>query len=195
MKRKNKTRNLHFSSQGAWSLLEMLVVMALFVCFAALSLSSWQNFQKSISLHHSADLLINTLEEARATALQYRTDTWVVFQHRSAALGDRYGFFKKPEDRPGKCIPQWVKLPPGITLQLAVDESPSDELIQMLPEYDAAENDDLRALCYNSQGVIVFPAHGENQLFLELMRTSKKKVVSEQIILSRLTGRARVLQD
>ena len=185
------------ASLHAWTLIEMLMVITLLLCLAALTFPSWHGLQKKMLAHGSADLLLSSLEEARTTALQHHLETWVIFQHRTESIGDRFCIFQKPEDEKSSPAVHWVALSSGVIFNLTpktiMSEALPAEVIRVLPEYVAEENVGLGAICYNGQGSIVQPAEGDDQLLLELTSTSKNKTLSEPIVFSRLTGRAMLL--
>ena len=181
----------------AWTLLEMLMVMALLLCLAVLTFPTWHGLQKKILTHGSTDLLLSGLEEARTTAIQHHLETWVIFQHRSEGFGDRFCTVQKPEDENNSSVTHWETLPAGVVFNLEpktlMSVSPPEEIIRALPEYVPGESMVLGSLCYNSQGAIVQPAVGGDQLLLELTNTSKNQMASDQIVFSHLTGRAILL--
>ena len=195
--------NPKFSEKG-FTLLELLVTLTLITCIALLTLPAWHLLQEREARHGSMALLLGSLEQARTAAVQEHGDTWGIFRHHKTSTHDSFRLLQQTEEGSIKPLTPWVNLPEHITFLLTpktiMSESPPSMLIQALhnlsPEEIFKETDRLGSLQYNTQGVIISPPQGGNELILNFSTSlhdtsgSQKKASFDTIIFSRLTGRA-----
>ncbi|MBX9743079.1 MAG: prepilin-type N-terminal cleavage/methylation domain-containing protein [Chthoniobacterales bacterium] len=179
-------------SHYGFTLLEMVIVLALLTLLATLFFPSWKGLFRSTTTANTTALLLGSFEEARLSALQKHAQTWIVFQHRSQ--GDRCCSLQRGKDGVLHPLGPWFSLPSNMALELAAESimtvTPPSEIIQTLSEDASQEECKWGAFCYNAQGAITFPSAASHPLHLDLVTTSLQPAIHDQIFFSPLTGRA-----
>lgn len=185
----NKREMKYQQHQRAFTLLEMMIVIALLGILAIVLLPSWKGLSRATSLRGTTTLLLSSFEEARLNAIQHHTETWVLFQH--TADYDRYCTLQRGEDEKMQLLTSWIRLPTGITFDTTSESimtvPPSLKMMEMLSERPLQGEGMLGLLSYNGQGGILFP---DTHLLLALTTQSQKIILRSEIIFSPTTGRA-----
>ena len=182
-----------FYQSSGFSLLELMMTVALISVLMALMIPCWGAITRSRSRQAGTTLVMETLELARTAAITGKTDVWVVFRneggssHGSLRILSRQGTRIQP-------LGPWQKLPAGISFLGGVDsfmkEKPPGEVLSSSLGTQVRTNDeDFGSVMFQRSGGIGMPLPGSNALQLELANNPDTNACST-ITLSRATGRA-----
>ncbi len=187
---------LYKKNSAAFTLLEILITLALLVFLAALFFPSSKGLGRATTLSGTDTLLLTSFEQARLAAIQEHAETWVIFQHREPSASDRFCTLQETEDKTMKLLMPWTSLPPGVSFEGDSKSIPITALsekirtfLMTLSQGSLQGDETLGGLHYNTQGAIVSSATGTQNLHLDLVTTTKQ-VIHDRISFSPLTGRA-----
>ncbi|MEI6395796.1 MAG: prepilin-type N-terminal cleavage/methylation domain-containing protein [Verrucomicrobiota bacterium] len=204
-----------------FSLLELLVVVAVMAVMASLMLPAIAGFSSTAGRRGAVNILMNTFEQARVAALESGRPVYVIFYRRIFPDSDAIMVVRDPEDglstTPLERLTKWIKLPKGVLLHdpgaaniLSQALPPEIGTTRLSPAPQLASGEILNAIKFNESGGIEYPsgsAAGVRQLFLsegfrgsggnEGAISNRKKSQGigggfEVISLSRYTGRAQL---
>ena len=203
----------------AFSLIELLLVMAVIAIMLSLLLPSITGFNNTAGRRGAVNTLMNTFEQSRVAALEAGRPVYVVFRRRTFPEPDAIMVFRQPEDTSVgtwqyEQLTKWIKLPKTILLHKpgAVESLLSDSLIAT-SEFDvsrvpnppllASDDRPLKVLTFNESGGVSFPSE---KAYRKLIITEGVRDASgsealvgtkgiggfEIISLSRYTGRSQL---
>lgn len=140
----------HFA--GAFSLVEMLVVIAVIGLLATLSIPAFKGLVGTSGVRGGADIVLGALDQTRATALEKGTNAFLAFPANT--LSRFIILSENGTSTPQIITPRWLKLPKGI--QLATENIVFTSLSPTaLPQIDGTNaQTPLRAIRYNRFGSI-----------------------------------------
>ena len=158
----------------AFSLLELLVVMAVIAIMLALLLPAITGFNRTAGRRGAVNTLMNTFEQARVAALEAGRPVYVVFRRRVFPEPDAIMVFRQPEDTTVanwryEQLTKWIKLPKTVLLHKpgAGESILSDSLIAT-DEFDvsrvpnppllASDDRPLKVLTFNESGGVSVPS-------------------------------------
>ena len=172
--------------KAAWTLLEMIVVLALIAGFSLLLFSAEQAWQHQLEQRASLSLLLRSCEEARSRAMTQRLTTWLLLQHPISGK-DSFVLLQETENGDASFIRAWKELPKDIhaTLQPLNNHSLPTRLLEKLPQNFRSPTNQLSGIGWNSEGSILKPSEVST---LRLLTISNKKI--GQILFLRNSGRA-----
>jgi hypothetical protein len=199
--------------QSGSSLLELLSVSALIVLMAGLFYSSISSFSSSAGRRGAVNVLMNTLEHARITALESGQTVYVGFADDDFPIEDmRYKAFlvfreTSEEERAAGAkdylvVRKWKRLPGNVALKRAMGSIVPESGGQTFPGLNdvlpnSQHNETFPSVAFNGSGAV---AGGGNPIELFLyegyfadgqdIQTRKSGDLFEKITLSRYTGRA-----
>ena len=181
----NRTNTPPVFSQAAWTLLELLVVLALIATLSVLIFPAERAWQHQIVQRASLSLLLRSCEEARSTAMAQRLTTWLLLQHPTSGK-DSFALLQEKENGDTCLITSWKELPKDVHFSLLPPTSTSlpESLRAKLPQDLRSTTDHLSGIAWNSEGSIVAPAEVST---LNLLTPSNKKI--GQIIFLKNSGR------
>lgn len=213
-----KTKSVHSSRQSAFSLIEMLAVMAVIAVMMSLLAPAIQGFSDTAGRRGAVSVVMNTLEQARVAALESGSDVFVVFCRQSTPNEDRLLVLRETEAGTGdyEQLTKWIKLPKGVLL-FDPSSGPASILDAGVGSFDRNRSpvdipDDsalpagkgLVALKFNGSGQVASPSTGKLWLHIsEGVRDSSgsearlgNKVANslpfEIITMAKYTGRAQL---
>jgi prepilin-type N-terminal cleavage/methylation domain-containing protein len=198
-----------------FSLIELLVVVAVVMLMAMLLYSTLPSFLSSAGRRGGANMLLNTLEHARIAALESGQNVYVGFADGDFPVENmRYASFvvfreTSDDERASGAgnytvLKKWTKLPRNVAFKRVagslVPDSGGQTFPGLNPELPAAHHDEtFPALAFNSSGA-VDGSGNPIQLFLyegyyadqQDVQTRKGDDAFEKISLFRYTGRAQL---
>lgn len=191
MNRHDGGRKTAWNSRAV-TLLELLVAMALVAILASLVFPAWRTFSSSRGGKVAAAAVMDSLEQARITAVSAGTEVWVVF--RSGKSPDQGSLRILTRVNTGY-LPTgpWRKLPIGVTFRtgpgtLMGERPPADILGAATGPTPPAGKEEFGGVLFNRAGRVILPAPGANKLSLILKGGQASP--SREITLARGTGRA-----
>ncbi len=158
-----------------FSLLEMLVVVAIIAVMMSLLVPAIGGFTNTAGRRGAVNVVMNTLEQARVAALESGRPVHVVFYRRVGNEPDALMVVRDPEVDPNTAalerLTKWIKLPKGILLHappsgstiLSGDQNTIASRIAPAPQLQPGES--LNIVTFNETGGVDFPTTGR-QLFL-----------------------------
>ena len=194
-------------SSSSFSLLELLVVIAVISIMAALVAPSLSGFINPVGRKGAVYILMGVLEQARAAALESGQTVYVGFADADFPVEDmRFSAFvvfrDATEEEAGKsfvALKKWTRLPKNVAFvpannTLVGADAPRRKFDGLKSELGSAvAAEEFPYVAFNSSGAIEQPAT-KLKLFLQDARreNGSEKALCEQISLSRYTGRAQV---
>jgi len=164
-----------FRLADAFTLVEMLIVIAIIAVLTALTLPALQGLVGVGGLRGSVNSVLMALDQARAAAIESGTDAFVAFPEDSGdanAGKSALIIFREAKDGEGPAgafvpLSRWIKLPQGILMDLSeVDfdaaDLPSDPS-SYLPRLNNADVA-VRVIRYDRFGRIVTGPEGAGQM-------------------------------
>jgi prepilin-type N-terminal cleavage/methylation domain-containing protein len=203
-----------------FSLIELLAVMTIIIIMGAMSLPMLSSLSNQIGRKGAVNILLNSFEQARVTALNTGVTTYVGFADANFPQEHfRYRAFilfrerreEDPAQPPYVALTKWTFLPKGISFksigaQLLGDTGPANSM-----NFKASDgipyitnNLPLRLIGFNGSGQLSYPS-GANSSHLNLYiyegffsassadrdnSTNKNNLYFERISFRRFTGRA-----
>lgn len=206
------------SSHNAFSLIEMLAVMAVIAVMMSLLAPAIQGFSDTAGRRGAVSVIMNTLEQARVAALESGSDVFVVFCRQATPDQDRMLVLRETESGSGNYdqLTKWINLPKGVLL-FDPSSGPASILDAGVGGFDRTRSPvaipqdsslptgkGLVALKFNGSGQVAFPSTGKLWLHIsEGVRDSSgsearvgNKVANalpfEIITMAKYTGRAQL---
>ena len=175
-----------------FSLLELLVTIALIAAMASLIVPCWGTITRSRARQTATTIVMESLEHARIAAITGKNDVWVIFRHQGGINPDSLRILSKQGVTISPLAP-WQNLPAGISFHLGSEtlmkeRPPAEVLMTALNGKTPANGEIFGAVMLQRAGRIAVPLMGGNALLLQL--DSVTGSAANPIILSRATGRA-----
>jgi prepilin-type N-terminal cleavage/methylation domain-containing protein len=175
-------------SQSAWTLLELLVVLALIALLSLFVFSAEQASQRQLLQRPLVSLLLQSSEEARSRAMEQRLTTWLILQHGTSGK-DSFALFQEQENGELCLIASWKELPKDIhVVLLPLGNNTLPESLKLPPNLCAIKTQ-LSGIAWNHQGNIIAPSEIPT---LNLLTNSNKKI--GQILFLKNSGRAHLVK-
>ena len=120
--------------RGAFTLIELIAVMAIITIMLALLAPAVGNFQSTAGRNGAVNILMNTMEQARVAALESGRTVYVVFHRQVFPEQDAIMVLRAPDPTTSKPnyeqLTKWIKLPKGVLLH---EIGKTDILAQNMP--------------------------------------------------------------
>jgi prepilin-type N-terminal cleavage/methylation domain-containing protein len=205
----------HLKKQHGFSLLELLAVTAILALLAGLLAPSLQGLTSPTGRKGAVTIVMNTLEQARVSAIENGREVVVVFWKKNGTDGsqpdeqDAMLILRKNDAEAWEPITRWIKLPRGVLFHCGDAESKilydnsglaavSDTTIDSLPGNPSKNT--LGAVHFSSSGTVQLPStsnglrigltEGQRGADQSLIVNKQKDGGHEIISLARYTGRA-----
>ena len=205
--------------KSAFSLLELLVVVAVIGLMMALLVPAVAGFSSTSGRKGAVTIVMNTLEQARVSAIETGRETVVVFWKKNGVAGfppdeqDAVMVLRKNEAAAWEPITRWVKLPNGVLFQsentssLILTAEADQTMLDAVPHNSADPKTKPAAsqsgsVQFTTSGSIVIPSGSSNGLYIAFtegqrdagtgdMTVDKQKTGGQEVIsLARYTGRS-----
>lgn len=204
----------------AFSLIEMLAVMAIIGIMLSLLLPAVGAFTSTAGRNGAVNTLMNVMEQARVAALESGRTVYIVFNRRIFPEQDQILVLRDPDpslstpessNADYEALTRWIKMPKGILLHSL--KKPDLDILSVSPasNFDVAKSpvpislkpgEDYNVLAFNAYGAVSFPKSPKLMLFVSegvrgeggteaLISSQKERAGGYEIIsLRRYTGRA-----
>jgi prepilin-type N-terminal cleavage/methylation domain-containing protein len=202
-------------SANGFSLVELLAVMAVIAVMMSLLLPSVSGLSSTAGRRGAVNTVMNTLEQARVSAVESSRPVYVVFWRRVFPEQDAIMVLRETETGSGNYeqLTRWIKLPKGVLLHqptagqsvLSVDPSAVFNQSRMPTSPSLATGESINAVVFNETGGVAFPTTKANRKLIisegirgtggtEALLSDKKQTSGgfEIISLSRYTGRSQL---
>ena len=208
-------KKLHRNSIG-FSLIEVLTVVAITAMLMTMAIPAISGFTSPAGRKGAVTIVMNTLEQARVSAIETGRETVVLFWRRNGVAGSQLGeqdamlvLRRNETNTIWEPISRWIKLPSGVLFHgedtksyiltnsiAGLSPSPSPMPSPMPSPSPTAE--DLGFIQFTSSGAVKSPSAGLQIAFTEGQRDTSGSVVvkkqksggQEVISLARYTGRS-----
>jgi prepilin-type N-terminal cleavage/methylation domain-containing protein len=205
----------HLKKQSAFSLLELLAVTAILALLAGLLAPALQGLTSHAGRKGAVTIVMNTLEQARVSAIETGREVVVVFWKKNGTDGsqpdaqDAMLILRKNNAEAWEPITRWINLPRGVLFHSGDKDSKilydssgladvSETTIQSLPGKPAKNT--LGAVHFSPTGAVQLPStsnglrialtEGQRRPDQALIVNKQKAGGHEIISLARYTGRA-----
>ena len=205
----------HLKKQRAFSLLELLAVTAILALIAGLLAPALQGLTSPAGRKGAVTIVMNTLEQARVSAIETGREVVVVFWKKNGTdesqpdEQDAMLILRKNDSEAWEPITRWIKLPRGVLFHGGDEDSKilsdasglaevSDTTIQSLPGNPSKNT--LGAVHFSPTGSVQLPStsnglrialtEGQRGADQTLIVNKQKDGGHEIISLARYTGRA-----
>jgi prepilin-type N-terminal cleavage/methylation domain-containing protein len=204
--------------RAGFSLLELLVVMAVMGVMMSLLLPAVSGFSSIVGRRGAVNLLMGAFEQARVAAIEAGRPVHVVLYRRNHPEPDAIMVVRDPGDAsttsPFERLTKWMPLPKGVLLHdpgsvniLSQPRPAEFTTARLSPTPQMAPGESLNVVTFNASGGVDYPSGGtaSRQLYLsegfrgeggnEAAISDRKKSQGtgfEVISLSRYTGRAQL---
>jgi prepilin-type N-terminal cleavage/methylation domain-containing protein len=175
-----------------FSLLEVLVTLALITLLISLIIPCWGVISRSRARQAATAVVMESLEQARYAAITKKTDVWVIFRHTEGLNPDALRVLAR-QASVSSPLTAWQPLPKGTSFYLGEDtlmkERPPEEVLTSSLNGSPPPSKDLfGAIMFQRSARIGVPLFGGNSLVIQL--ASPSGIAPGKILLSRATGRA-----
>ena len=152
-----------------FSLLELLVVIAVMAVMMSLLLPAISGFSSTAGRRGAVNILMNTFEQARIAALESGRPVHVLLYRRNFPEPDAVMVVRDPEDAlpasPLERLTKWTKLPKGVLLHdpgaaniLSQPSPDSSFLARISPSPQPASGETINLVTFNEAGSVDFPS-------------------------------------
>ena len=205
----------HSKSSSAFTLLELLVVVAVICVMLGLLAPAVASMTSPVGRKGAVTIVMNTLEQARVSAIETGRETVVLFWKKNGVAGfppdepDGLIILRKNEAGAWESISRWVKLPNGVLLDGAVAtgseilKNAVSTLAPSLPSLAGSPDiNQLRFIQFTTSGAVKSPSTSSSGLYIAFtegqratgsdeMAVKKQKSGGKEVIsLARYTGRS-----
>ncbi len=175
-----------------FSLLEVLVTLALMTLLISLIIPCWGVISRSRARQAATAVVMESLEKARYAAITQKTDVWVIFRHTEGFNPDALRILSRQASASSP-LSAWQSLPKGISFYdgedtLMKERPPEEVLTSSLNGSSPPPRDLFGSIMFQRSARIGVPLLGGNSLVIEL--ASPAGISPGKILLSRATGRA-----
>jgi len=202
-------------SYAAFSLLELLVVVVIMCVMMSLLAPAVAGMTSPSGRKGAVTIVMNTLEQARVSAIETSRETVVLFWKKNGVAGfppdepDSLMILRKNEAGAWESISRWVKLPNGVLLDGAVAtgseilKNAVSTLAPSLPSLAGSPDiNQLRFIQFTTSGAVKSPSTSSSGLYIAFtegqratgsdeMAVKKQKSGGKEVIsLARYTGRS-----
>lgn len=199
----------HYNNVG-FSLIELLTVVAIMAMLMTLSIPAISGFTSPAGRKGAVTIVMNTLEQARVSAIETGREVVVLFWKKNGTSGtqpdeqDAMVVLRRNEtDTDWDMVTRWIKLPTGVIFHAAdtgsmiLSTMPDANMISPLPS-PAPLASHIGHIKFHSSGAVKSPNAGLQIAFTEGQRDTSGSVVvkkqksggQEVISLARYTGRS-----
>ncbi len=189
---------------GGFSLLEMLVVVAVVAIMMALMLPAIAGFSSTAGRRGAVNILMNTFEQARIAAIEGGRPVHVLLYRRNFPEPDAVMVVRDPADgltsSPLERLTKWTKLPKGVLLHdpgaaNILNPNPNDTnslssfLSRLSPSPQPSSGEKINLVTFNETGGVDYPSGSSpNDRKLYLSEGTRGDGGSEQAISTRKNG-------
>jgi Tfp pilus assembly protein FimT len=209
------TQGPRSKSYAAFSLLELLVVVVIMCVMMSLLAPAVAGMTSPAGRKGAVTIVMNTLEQARVSAIETSRETVVLFWKKNGVAGfppdepDSLMILRKNEAGAWESISRWVKLPNGVLLDGAVTtgseilKNAVSTLAPSLPSLAGSPDiNQLRFIQFTTSGAVKSPSTSSSGLYIAFtegqratgsdeMAVKKQKSGGKEVIsLARYTGRS-----
>jgi len=202
-------------SLSAFTLLELLVVVVIMCVMMSLLAPAVAGMTSPSGRKGAVTIVMNTLEQARVSAIETSRETVVLFWKKNGVAGfppdepDSLMILRKNEAGSWESISRWVKLPNGVLLDGAVAtgseilKNAVSTLAPSLPSLAGSPDiNQLRFIQFTTSGAVKSPSTSSSGLYIaftegqratgsDTMAVKKQKSGGKEVIsLARYTGRS-----
>ena len=209
------TQPPHSKSSSAFTLLELLVVVAVICVMLGLLAPAVASMTSPVGRKGAVTIVMNTLEQARVSAIETGRETVVLFWKKNGVAGfppdepDSLIILRKNEAGAWESISRWVKLPNGVLFQsentssLILTTQADQSMLDAVPNTTAKPTaSQSGAVQFTTSGAVKSPSTpssglyiafamgqrktGSNEMAFDKQKSGGKEVIS----LARYTGRS-----
>lgn len=185
---------------AGFSLLEMLVVVAVVAIMMALMLPAVAGFSSTAGRRGAVNILMNTFEQARTAAIESGRPVHVLLYRRNFPEPDAVMVVRDPvdglESSPLERLTKWTKLPKGVLLHdpgaaniLSQAPLTSSFLSRLSPSPQPSSGEKINLVTFNETGGVDYPSGSSpNDRKLYLSEGTRGDGGSEQAISARKNG-------
>jgi prepilin-type N-terminal cleavage/methylation domain-containing protein len=209
------TQGPRSKSYAAFTLLELLVVVVIMCVMMSLLAPAVGSMTSPVGRKGAVTIVMNTLEQARVSAIETGRETVVLFWKKNGVAGfppdepDSLMILRKNEAGSWESISRWVKLPNGVLLDGAVatgSEILKNAAITLAPSLPSLAGspdiNQLRFIQFTTSGAVMSPSTSSAGLYIaftegqratgtdDLQPNKQKSGGKEVISLARYTGRS-----
>jgi len=209
------TQGPRSKSYAAFTLLELLVVVVIMCVMMSLLAPAVGSMTSPVGRKGAVTIVMNTLEQARVSAIETSRETVVLFWKKNGVAGfppdepDSLMILRKNEAGSWESISRWVKLPNGVLLDGAVAtgseilKNAVSTLAPSLPSLAGSPDiNQLRFIQFTTSGAVKSPSTSSSGLYIaftegqratgsDTMAVKKQKSGGKEVIsLARYTGRS-----
>lgn len=204
----------HFKNQRAFSLLELLAVIAVIGTMMALAMPSLASFTSPAGRKGAVIVVMNALEQARVSAIESGRETVVLFWKKNGVPGfpsdepDSLMILRRTEATSNwEPLSRWVKLPSGVLFHTEDANSkiltiqPDTSILDAVPGSKPTASQ-AGAVQFTSSGAVNSPStsgaglyiaftEGQRDAGADTLAVNKQKSGGREVVsLARYTGRA-----
>jgi prepilin-type N-terminal cleavage/methylation domain-containing protein len=210
-----KTHPVKSQRISGFSLIELLAVMAVVAVMTSLLLPSISGLSGTAGRRGAVNTVMNTLEQARVSAVESSRPVYVVFWRRVFPESDALMVLRESDSGTGNYeqLTRWIKLPKGVLLHqpavgqsvLSLDPAAVLDQSRMPNRPTLGTGESINAIVFNETGGVSFPTTKANRKLIisegirgeggtEALLSAKKQTSGgfEIISLSRYTGRSQL---
>ena len=209
------TQPPHSKSSSAFTLLELLVVVAVICVMLGLLAPAVASMTSPVGRKGAVTIVMNTLEQSRVSAIETGRETVVLFWKKNGVAGfppdepDGLIILRKNEAGAWESISRWVKLPNGVLFQsentssLILTTQADQSMLDAVPNTTAKPTaSQSGAVQFTTSGAVKSPSTpssglyiafamgqrktGSNEMAFDKQKSGGKEVIS----LARYTGRS-----